>query len=202
MGSCQSRSRPRCVKKILREIRFHGRGGQGAVILAELTAKAAFLEGKWPQAMVFFGAERRGAPVEAFARISDREILLRSKVYEPDYVVVLDPSLFEALDVIQGLKEGGSLLINCADKPKLPESFLRGRHKVSFVDATDIALELKLLVAGQPVVNTAMLGAFAKTTEEIRLESAEKVVQEEWPGDVGELNSKAVRLAYERATTS
>lgn len=202
MGSCQSGSQPRCVKKILREIRFHGRGGQGAVILAELTAKAAFLDGKWPQAMVFFGAERRGAPVEAFARISDQEILVRSKVYEPDYVVVLDPSLSEALDVTQGLKEGGSLLVNSAKKPKLPESFLGRKQKAFFVDATGIALELNLVVAGQPVVNTAMLGAFAKTTGEIRLEFAEKVVQDEWPGEVGELNSKAVRLAYERATTS
>jgi len=170
------------------------------VILAQLTAKAAFLEGKWPQAMVFFGAERRGAPVEAFARISDREILVRSKVYEPDYVVVLDPSLFEALDVTQGLREGGSLLVNSAKKLKLSESFL-SRNKVCYVDATGIALELNLIVAGQPVVNTAMLGAFAKTTGEIRLESAEKVVREEWPGDVGELNSKAVRLAYKRAIT-
>jgi len=189
------------VKKILKEIRFHGRGGQGAVILAELTAKAAFLEGKWPQAMVLFGAERRGAPVEAFARISDREIFLRSKVYEPDYVVVLDPSLFEALDVTHGLKKDGSLLVNSAKKPKLPESFLKQKNKVSFVDATGIALELNLVVAGQPVVNTAMLGAFAKTTGEIKLESAEKVVREEWPGDVGELNSRAVRLAYDRAIT-
>jgi len=188
------------VKKILREIRFHGRGGQGAVILAQLTAKAAFLEGKWPQAMVFFGAERRGAPVEAFARISDREILVRSKVYEPDYVVVLDPSLFEALDLTQGLREGGSLLVNSAKKLKFSESFL-SRNRVCYVDATGIALELNLIVAGQPVVNTAMLGAFAKTTGEIRLESAEKVVREEWPGDVGELNSKAVRLAYKRAIT-
>jgi len=186
------------VKEILREIRFHGRGGQGAVILAQLTAKAAFLEGKWPQAMVLFGAERRGAPVEAFARISDQEILLRSKVYEPDYVVVLDPSLFEALDVTEGLKEGGSLLVNSAKRTRLPESFLTGRNKVFYVDATGIALELNLIVVGQPVVNTAMLGAFAKTTGEIRLESAEKVVREEWSGEVGELNSKAVRLAYER----
>ena len=186
------------MKKILREIRFYGRGGQGAVILAQLTAKAAFLEGKWPQAMVLFGAERRGAPVEAFARISDREILVRSKVYEPDYVVVLDQSLFEALDVTQGLKEGGSLLVNSAKKPKFPEPFPR-RSRVSYVDATGIALELNLIVAGQPVVNTAMLGAFAKTTGELQLESAEKVVREEWPGDVGELNSRAVRFAYERA---
>jgi len=197
MGSCQFRDLG-CVKKILKEIRFHGRGGQGAVILAQLTAKAAFIEGKWPQAMVLFGAERRGAPVEAFARISDQEILLRSRVYEPDYVVVLDPSLFEALDVTYGLKEGGCLLINSPEKPKLPESFLKRKNKVSFVDATRVALELELVLAGQPIVNTAMLGAFAKTTGEIRLGSAERAVREEWPGDVGELNSRAVRLAYDR----
>lgn len=190
------------MEKILKEIRFHGRGGQGAVILAQLTVKAAFLEGKWPQAMVLFGAERRGAPVEAFARISDREILVRSRVYEPDYVVVLDPSLFEALDVTHGLKKKGGLLVNSAKEPRLPESFPKGERVVSHVDATGIALELDLVVAGQPVVNTAMLGAFAKITKEIGLESAVKVVREEWPGDVGDLNSRAVRLAYDRAATT
>lgn len=166
------------------------------MILAQLMAKAAFLEGKWPQAMVFFGAERRGAPVEAFARISDKEILARSKVYEPDYVVVLDPSLFEALDVTQGLKDQGTLLINSAKKLELQGKYPSG-GRTYYVDATGIALQLNLIVAGQPVVNTAMLGAFAKATEEIRLESAEKVVREEWPGDIGELNANAVKLAYD-----
>jgi pyruvate ferredoxin oxidoreductase gamma subunit len=186
------------VEKILKEIRFHGRGGQGAVILAQLTARAAFLEGKWPQAMAFFGAERRGAPVEAFSRISDQEILLRSRVYEPDYVVVLDNSLLEVMNVLDGLKEGGGLLSNCVDRHKLPEKFAQRGNKLYFVDATSIALELNLVVAGQPVVNTAMLGAFAKATEEIRLQSAEQVVRQEWPGEIGELNSKAVRLGHDR----
>jgi len=189
-----------CVRKILREIRFHGRGGQGAVILAQLTAKAAFAEGKWPQAMAFFGAERRGAPVEAFSRISDHEILIRSKVYEPDYVVVLDPFLLETLNVTEGLKEGGSLLVNSAEKPDLPKSFAEQGKKAYFVNATSIALELNLIVAGQPVVNTAMLGAFAKVTGEIRLESAEQVVRQEWPGAAGEINSRAVRFGYELVT--
>lgn len=186
--------------KILREIRFHGRGGQGAVILAQLTAKAAFMEGKWPQAMAFFGAERRGAPVEAFSRISDQEILVRSKVYEPDYVVVLDHSLVEALHVIDGLKENGGFLVNFTEKPNLPESFSQRKIRTYFVDATGIAIELNLVVAGQPVVNTAMLGALAKATGEIELESAERVVQDEWPGEIGELNSKAVRLGHDRLT--
>jgi len=187
-----------CVRKILREIRFHGRGGQGAVILAQLTAKAAFAEGKWPQAMAFFGAERRGAPVEAFSRISDHEILIRSKVYEPDYVVVLDPSLLETSNVTEGLKEKGSLIVNSPRKPDLPESFAGRGNKGYFVDATNIALGLNLIVAGQPVVNTAMLGAFAKVTGEIGLESAERAVRQEWPGPAGETNSKAVSLGYEQ----
>ena len=188
------------MEKFLKEIRFHGRGGQGAVILAQLTAKADFLEGKWPQAMAFFGAERRGAPVEAFSRISDQEILIRSKVYEPDYVVVLDHSLLEALSVTDGLKRGGRLLINSTEKPKLPESFGKEGNKAYLVDATGIALELNLVVAGQPVVNTAMLGAFSKCTGEVKLESTEEVVRQEWPGKVGELNSQAVRLGYDRVT--
>jgi len=186
------------VKKILKEIRFHGRGGQGAVILAQLTAKAAFTEGKWPQAMAFFGAERRGAPVEAFSRISDHEILIRSKVYEPDYVVVLDHSLLETSNVTEGLKEEGSLIVNSPRKPDLPKSFAERGNKAYFVDATNIALDLSLIVAGQPVVNTAMLGAFAKVTGVIRLESAEQAVRQEWPGPAGETNSRAVSLGYEQ----
>ena len=182
------------MERFLKEIRIHGRGGQGAGILAELIGKAAFLEGKWPQAMAFFGAERRGAPVEAFARISDREILVRSRVYEPDYVVVLDPTLFEIVEVSKGLKRDGTLMVNAPDRPQLPES----GYRVILVDATSIALELKLVIAGQPVVNTAMLGAFAKATHEITLQSAERVVLDEWPGEIGKRNVKAVRAAYNK----
>jgi 2-oxoacid:acceptor oxidoreductase gamma subunit (pyruvate/2-ketoisovalerate family) len=180
---------------MLKEIRIHGRGGQGGVTAAELLAKAAFKEGKWVQAFPFFGAERRGAPVKAFTRISDKPILIRSQIYNPDYVIVLDHTLLDVVDVTEGMKENGILIINTTKKPH--QMNLKGL-RVATVDATKIALQLKLLVAGLPVLNTPILGAFAKATEEVKLESVVEAIREEWPGAAGEKNAKAAMLAYER----
>lgn len=180
---------------MIREIRIHGRGGQGGVTAAELIARAAYKEGKWVQAFPYFGAERRGAPVKAFARISDDPILIRSQIYNPDYVIVLDESLLEVANVTEGLKKDGIIIINTRKKPS--EIDLAG-YKVATVDATGIALELGLLVAGLPVVNTAMVGAFAKATGEIKIESVIESIKEEWRGAIGEKNAKAAVLAYER----
>ena len=180
---------------MLKEIRIHGRGGQGAVTAAQLLAHAAFLEGKWVQAFPYFGAERRGAPVKAFARIGDEPILVHSQVYNPDYIVVLAPKLQEVVDVTEGLKKDGLILINTRKKPE--EVDLKN-WRIATVDATGIALELNLLVAGQPVVNTSILGAFAKATGEVKLESVLKVIRETWSGSIGERNAKAAELAYER----
>ena len=180
---------------MIREIRIHGRGGQGGVTAAELIARAAYKEGKWVQAFPYFGAERRGAPVKAFARISDDPILIRSQIYNPDYVIVLDESLLDVANVTKGLKRNGIIIINTRKKPS--EIDLAG-YRVATVDATGIALELGLLVAGLPVVNTAMVGAFAKATGEIRIESVIESIKEEWRGAVGEKNAKAAVLAYER----
>jgi len=180
----------------LKEIRFHGRGGQGSVTAAELLAKAVFNEGKYVQAFALFGAERRGAPVKAFARIDDEEILVRSQIYSPDYVVILDSSLLAIIDVTEGLKEGGLVLINTRKKPE--EIQLRTNSRLATVDATGIALELSLLVAGLPVVNTAILGAFAKATNEVKLESVTSVIKETWPGKIGEKNAYAAELAFQK----
>lgn len=180
---------------MIREIRIHGRGGQGGVTAAELIARAAYKEGKWVQAFPYFGAERRGAPVKAFARISDDPILIRSQIYNPDYVIVLDESLLEVANVTEGLKKDGIIIINTRKKPS--EIDLAG-YRVATVDATGIALELDLLVAGLPVVNTAMVGAFAKATGEIKIESVIESIKEEWRGAIGEKNAKAAVLAYER----
>jgi 2-oxoacid:acceptor oxidoreductase gamma subunit (pyruvate/2-ketoisovalerate family) len=180
---------------LLKEIRIHGRGGQGAVTAAQLLAHAAFLEGKRVQAFPYFGAERRGAPVKAFARISDEPILLHSQIYNPDYVIVFSPSLMRVVDVTEGLKQEGVVLMNTTSKPE--EVDLNG-WRIATVDATGIAIELNLLVAGFPVVNTAIVGAFAKATEEIKLESFLKTIKETWSGKAGENNAKAAEFAYER----
>jgi len=180
---------------LIKEIRIHGRGGQGGVTAAELIARAAYKEGKWVQAFPYFGAERRGAPVRAFARISTEPIRVRSQIYNPDYVLVLDESLLEVANVTEGLKKDGIIVINTRKEPS--EVDLYG-YRIATVDATGIALELGLLVAGLPVVNTAMVGAFAAATGEIKIESIVEAIKEEWRGAVGEKNAKVAVLAYER----
>jgi pyruvate ferredoxin oxidoreductase gamma subunit len=177
---------------LLKQFRLHGRGGQGAVLGAELLARAAFLEGKWSQAFPFFGAERRGAPVKAFTRISDREILSRSQIYDPDYVILLDSKLLGVVDVFEGLKKDGMVIANYGRKP----SELGLKFRVAVVNATDIALKLGALVAGIPVVNTAMLGTVARATHEVSMESVKKAIMQEWPGRAGELNVACAMDAY------
>lgn len=180
---------------MLKEIRIHGRGGQGGVTAAELLAHAAFVEGKWVQAFPYFGAERRGAPVKAFARISDKPILVHSQIYNPDYVIVLDPIIYKFVDVAEGLKKDGIIIVNTTKKP---EEIELKSCRIATIDATGIALELNLLVAGSPVVNTAIVGAFAKATDEVKLESVLKVIKEAWSGAAGEKNARAAESAYER----
>jgi 2-oxoacid:acceptor oxidoreductase gamma subunit (pyruvate/2-ketoisovalerate family) len=180
---------------VLKEIRIHGRGGQGGVTAAEMLARAAFKEGKWVQAIPFFGAERRGAPVKAFVRFADEAIRVRSQVYNPDYVMVLDSALLDLVDVTEGMKPNGIVVINTRKNPK--QINLKG-CRAATVDATGIALELQLLVAGLPILNTPMLGAFAKATEEVKLESVLDVIKQHWTGAAGEKNAKAASLAYER----
>jgi pyruvate ferredoxin oxidoreductase gamma subunit len=180
---------------VLKEIRIHGRGGQGSVTAAELVANAAFTEDKWVQAFPYFGAERRGAPVKAFARISDEPILVHSQVYTPDYVIVLDHAIYKVVDVTEGLKKDGIIIVNTTKKPS--EVGLKG-WRIATVDATGIALELNLLLAGSPVVNTSIVGAFARATNEVGLASVLKAIRETWAGSAGEKNARAAELAYER----
>jgi len=180
---------------VLKEIRIHGRGGQGSVTAAELLAHAAFIEGKWVQAFPYFGAERRGAPVKAFARISDEPILVHSQIYNPDYVIVLDHAIYKFVDVTEGLKKDGIIIINTIKKPEDME--FKGL-RIATVDATGITIELNLLVAGLPVVNTAIVGAFAKATDAVKLESVLKAIKDTWTGGAGEKNARAAELAYER----
>ena len=182
---------------MLKEIRIHGRGGQGSVTAADLLAHAAFMEDKWVQAFPYFGAERRGAPVKAFARISDEPILVHSQVYTPDYVIVLDHAIYKVVNVTEGLKKDGIIVVNATKKPS--EIGLEG-WRIATVDATGIALELNLLVAGLPVVNTSIVGAFANATGEVKLASVLKAINETWTGSAGEKNARAAELAYERLT--
>jgi len=176
------------------EVRFHGRGGQGVVTASRLLVEAAFIEGKWGQSIPMFGAERRGAPVQAFSRISSEPIRRHSQIYEPDVVVVFDPKIFGVVDVLHGLKKGGILIVN--DKRRPEELGYKG-FKVGTVDATGIAVKLGLYFAGFPAVNTAMVGAVAKATGIVSIDSVVKAITSAWSGKLGELNAEAAKLAYD-----
>lgn len=174
---------------MMKEIRIHGRGGQGSVTAAELLAVAAFEDGQYSQAFPSFGVERRGAPVVAFTRIDDEPIRMRSQVYNPDYVIVQDVTLMDVVDVAGGLKEDGMMIINTEASA---EKFEEVPARVMVVDATRIAME----IIGRPIVNTVLLGAFAGATHEIRLNSIRKAVGDRFSGTIGEKNIKAVEAAY------
>ncbi len=169
------------------EIRFHGRGGQGAVTAAALLAKAAGLDGKHTQAFPAFGVERRGAPVKAFCRISDTPITLRSQVYSPDYIVVLDDTLMGLPEITEGLKQDSVAVVNTKESVSL-------KQKSYTFDATALALD----ILGKNIVNTAMLGVFAKASSLVSIDSIEKAIEENFPPSLADLNKTLVRKAYEK----
>ncbi|WP_297063333.1 pyruvate/ketoisovalerate ferredoxin oxidoreductase subunit gamma [Thermococcus sp.] len=177
------------------EIRFHGRGGQGAVTAANILASAAFKQGKYVQAFPFFGVERRGAPVTAFTRIDDKPIRIKTQIYEPDIVVVLDPSLLDTVDVTAGLKDGGIVIVNTEkSKEEVLEKLKKKPAKLALVDATTIALD----ILGLPITNTAILGAVAKATGIVDLKYVQEAIKETFSGTLGEKNAKAAEEAFNK----
>lgn len=176
------------------EIRFHGRGGQGTVLASIALAKAFFQAGYWVQTFPVFGSERRGAPVEAYLRLDESKIYVRSNVYEPDHVVVQDLRLLQLVDVTKGLKKGGWILLNA---PSLPADSLRfAGYKLACVDASRIAGEHGLGAATQPITNTAMMGAFARVFGMPPLEAVTAAIKGEMPAKITE-NMAAARDAYD-----
>lgn len=176
------------------EVRFHGRGGQGTVVASILMAKAFFQAGYFVQSFPLFGVERRGAPVEAYLRLDKTKILIRTNVYTPDHVVVLDPSLLTAVDVTRGLKPGGWILVNAPQESVIPGEF--SSYRLATVDATRIALKHALGTRTHPIVNTAMMGAFARVLGEPPLEAVVHAIREEIPIKP-EANIAAAREAYD-----
>jgi 2-oxoacid:acceptor oxidoreductase gamma subunit (pyruvate/2-ketoisovalerate family) len=176
----------------MRELRIHGRGGQGAVIASKILASALFLEGRHVQSFPAFGVERRGAPVTAFLRVDDKPILLRCEVTEPDDLIVLDPTLIGAVDLAAGLKAGGSILINSEQAPEHYKD-LAPRFRVATVDASAIARRHGLGSKTQPIVNTAILGAFVPFLGLVSLESVCHAIREDVPRP--EANIAAAREA-------
>ena len=177
------------------EIRFHGRGGQGAVIASKILADAAAREDKDVQAFPFFGVERRGAPVTAFTKIDTKPIRNKAQIYEPDYVVVLDVSLLKLVDVTNGLKEGGWALLNTHKKPEDYREEIKNA-RLATVDATEIAIRNRLGSKTSPIVNTAILGALVRISNVVSIDTLVQSILEKSPVKKEE-NAKAAKEAYE-----
>ncbi len=179
---------------VLKEVRFHGRGGQGAVTSSQVLAIAAFYDGKFTQAFPNFGVERTGAPVESYTRIDDRYINVRQQVYNPQYVIVLDPSLMANIDVTKGIDKEALIIVNSNKTPE--ELGLKGFNAKS-IDITKVALE----VIGKPFVNIAALGAFAALSGEVSLEALNKAIDEKFSekGKISDLNKEACKVLFEQA---
>lgn len=178
------------------EIRWHGRGGQGAWTAGELIAKAAIDEGKYVQSFPEFGPERMGAPIAAYTRISDRPINLHCVVYNPHIVAVLDPTLLKTVKVDAGLSDDGVLIINTRESPgELRKRFGSAKYQLWTVPATDIAIK----TLNAPITNTAIVGATIRAAKPVNLESLEKVVRERFRPDLAEKNIAVIKEAYKEA---
>lgn len=187
---------------LLYEIIFLGRGGQGGVTASNILVQAAIYENKYGQSFPFFGAERRGAPVTAYARISDRPILKHGMFTDTDILVVLDESLLKlGITRRYNIRDNGVLVVNTSSR-EIPTQNVSatGRLKIYYVNATAIARDLGLVVAGWPLVNTPMLGALSKSTNIVSLGSLEKAIIEYFGPRLGERNVEAIKRAYEETS--
>lgn len=178
------------------EIRWHGRGGQGAITAAKIIAQAAYLKGyRGVTATPSFGAERRGAPVSASTRISSQPVLVVSQVEKPDIVVVLDHTLLKYPDVTEGLGKNGWLIVNSTLPPK--ELGVKGDFNIATADATKVCQDLGLIVAGLVIVNTAILGAVVRATKIVDIPTLEKVIGNRFSPNSIDINLAAINKTYE-----
>lgn len=159
--------------------------------LAALLAEAAFYGGKFSQAFPNFGVERRGAPVEAYVRIDNKFIRLRSQIYFPDYIIIQDVSLLSGDKILADVKKGATVIIN-AKKISSGLNLPKGA-RIKLINASGLALE----TIGQPIINTIMLGAFAGLSGLIKLEAAEKAIRERFSGELAEKNVLALKRGFE-----
>lgn len=176
---------------MMKEIRVHARAGQGAITTATILANAAFADGKYALTFPTFGAARMGAPMNAFVRISDSPIRVRSQIYAPDYVLVQDPTLMRGYDVVIGLKPDGLAVINSIKSPS--KLSLKTEAKIVTVPASRIAQDI---MGRSDRVNTALIGAFIAATEELTLDALEKSINIRFSGKAAESNLKALNTAY------
>lgn len=183
------------MEKFFKEIRIHARAGQGAITTAALLGEALFQEDKFAYAFPHFGAARMGAPMNAFVRVQDTPVRLRSQVYEPDYLLVVDETLLRGFDVFKGFKSEGIALINTQEDISL--SNFKKTQRVFLVPANKIAQE----VLGRPLGNTALLGAFCAASGLVKLESLNSAIKKRFSGKIAELNIEAAKRGYEFTIT-
>lgn len=179
----------------INEVRWHGRGGQGAVTAAHILAEAAFLQGyQGVTSVPAFGAERRGMPVTASTRFAHQPVRIYSQIETPDVAVVLDETLLRDSAVTEGLKADGWLIVNSPSKPG--QLKVAGELNIATADATRVSRELGLTLAGLVLVNTAILGAFSRATGLVSLESIEQALRRRFGSQAAGINVEAARRTY------
>ena len=175
----------------MKEIRIHARAGQGAITTASLLGYAYFKEGMYPYAFPHFGAARMGAPMNAFVRVNSKPVRLRSQIYEPDFVLIVDSTLMRGYNCFSGLKEEGVAIINGKEDLDLPQ--LKARQKTFIIPANDIALK----TIGRPLGNTALIGAFAAVTDEIKIDTILEIIKKRFTDKAQEGNLQAATQGYD-----
>jgi pyruvate ferredoxin oxidoreductase gamma subunit len=175
----------------MKEIRIHARAGQGAITTTAILGYAYFLEGKFPYAFPHFGAARMGAPMNAFVRVDDKPVRLRSQIYDPDYLLISDATLMRGFNCFKGFKDNGIAIIS--EKEGTPAPGHKVMQKIYLVPANAIAAE----TIGRPIGNTALLGAFVAATNEIKLDSLLTAIKHRFQGRAAEQNMLAVQKGYE-----
>lgn len=178
----------------MKEVVIHARAGQGAITTATILAQALFSEGKYAYAFPHFGAARMGAPMNAFLRFDDKPIRVRCRIYEPDFVIVVDPTLLKTTDVMKGLKEDG--IVICDEREGIEYPKPKGNQKVLRVPASKIAMEVMKRALG----NTALLGAFVGATGVVKFTSLEEAIRKRFSEKVAQANIECARRGYEFVT--
>ena len=175
----------------MKEIRIHARAGQGAITTASLLGYAYFLRGMYPYAFPHFGAARMGAPMNAFVRVDSKPVRLRSQIYEPDYVIIVDATLMRGFNCFSGLQENGTAIINEKEGAEMPK--LKASQKAFLVPANEIAMK----TIGRPLGNTALLGAFSAATGELDLKDLFEAIKKRFSGKAQEANIEAAKQGFE-----
>jgi len=177
------------------EIRFHGRGGQGIVVGSSILGMAYFYSGNQVQFFPEFGVERRGAPLQAFLRVSGTKIREHYNIYEPDHIILFDSALLKSVNVAEGLKDGGWILIN--SRKAHGEFKFDNKYRIAIIDADGISLENKLGSEASPIINAAVAGAFARVVGNLPFDSVARAITECVPAKIEE-NIMSAKTAFEK----